>query len=178
MKTTLSYGFAMALAGGVVTLALYFLGYHTDPEKFSTSQWIGLPLYLAITVVLLVLGTRARRDEVPASEEFGYGRALWAGVQIVFFGALFGAVINFAYVQFINTDFADVVVQSQAAKLEEKGMGATQVEQMERMTRTMMKPGVFAFVTFIQAALSGVVIALITSAFARRTATTEPPALA
>ena len=86
-------------------------------------------------------------------------------------------MINFAYVKFINTDFADVVVQSQAAKMEAKGVGATQIEQMERMSRTMMKPGVFAFVTFIQAALSGVVIALITSAFVRRSAT-EPPALA
>ena len=66
MKTTLTYGFAMALAGGLVTLALFFLGYHTDSEKFSTSQWVGLPLFLAITVVLLILGTRARRDEVPA----------------------------------------------------------------------------------------------------------------
>jgi len=38
MKTYLTYGFAMAIAGALLSLVLYFLGYHSDPAKFATAQ--------------------------------------------------------------------------------------------------------------------------------------------
>lgn len=177
MKTYLTYGFAMALAGGLLTLILFFLGFHSDAEKMSTAQWVVIPIFLAITVVTLILGAKARREELPPTERFGYGRAFGGAMLILLFGALIGMVFNYAYVQFINPGFADVIIQSQAAKMEAKGLGPAQIERMENMTRMMMKPPIFAFVTFIQGMLAGTVIALITSAFVRREPTTVPPPL-
>jgi hypothetical protein len=178
MKTYLTYGFAMALAGGLLTLALFFLGYHTDPEKLETAQWISLPLFIAIAAVIIVLGTKARQAEVPASEPFGYGRALGAGVMIVLFSSLFGIVINFVYFQYINPEFVDVMVQVQTDKLENQGVGSSQIEQMEKGMRMMMKPPLLAFFGFVQAMIGGTLIALITAAFLRRPASAEPPAIA
>lgn len=178
MKTYLTYGFAMALAGGLITLALYFLGYHTDPQKAASAQWVALPFYLAATIILLVLGIKARRAELPLSEPFGYGRALGAGVMIILFSALFGIVFTYLYFQFINPGFPDVMVQVQAEKMEAKNLGATQIEQMERFTRMMMKPPVMAIFGFFQSMLVGTIIALITATFLRRPASSEPPIVA
>ncbi len=177
MKTYLTYGFAMALASGLLTLGLFFLGYHTDPAKLQSANWISFPLLIAITAVVLVLGTKARHAEVPLSEPFGYGRTLGAAVMIMLFASLFGMLINFAYFKFINPDFVDVLVQAQSDKLESKGLSADKIEQMEKGMRMFMKPPIMAVVGFLQAMLAGTVIALVTSAFVRRPASNEPPAL-
>lgn len=178
MKTYLTYGFAMALASGLLTLGLFFLGYHSDPAKLQSANWIGLPLFIAITAVVLVLGTKAKQAEVPPSEPFGYGRSLGAGVMIMLFASLFGMLINFAYFKFINPDFVDVMVQAQSDKLEATGASADKIEQMEKGMRMFMKPPMMAAFGFLQAMVAGTVIALITSAFVRRPASNEPPALA
>lgn len=178
MKTYLTYGFAMALAGGLITLALYFLGYHTDLQKAASGQWVGLPFYLAASVIILVLGIKARRAELPLSEPFGYGRALGAGVMVIMFAAFFGIIFNYVYFQFINPGFADLMVQVRAEQMEAKNMSATQIEQMERFTRMMMKPAVMAIGGFVQSMFVGTIIALITASFLRRPASAEPPPVA
>src|ERR1019366_1394786 len=42
MKTCSLYGFLSALAGALLLLALYFLGFHSDPAKLSAAKWIGM----------------------------------------------------------------------------------------------------------------------------------------
>ena len=178
MKTYLTYGFAMAIAGALVTLVLYFLGFHSDPAKVQSGQWISLPVLVAVTVVCIVLGTKARRAEIPPTEEFSYGRALGAGVMIVLFAALFGIVTNALYFSFINPNFVDVMVQAQSDKLAAKGMSSTQIEQMEKGMRFMMKPPILAVFGFLQGMFWGTIISLITSAFLKRPAgatSAEPP---
>ena len=177
MKTYLTYGFAMALAGALLTLVLFFLGYHSDPAKVQTAQWISIPLLIAITVACLVLGSKARSSELPATEDFGYGRALGTSVMIVLFAALFGVVTNALYTSFINPGFVDVLVQAQADKLEAKGVSSAQIEQMEKGMRFMMKPPLMAVFNFLGAMFWGTLIALITSAFVRRPAAAEEPPL-
>ena len=174
MKTYLTYGFVMALAGALLTLVLFFLGYHSDPSKVQAAQWISVPALVVITVACLVLGIKARRTDVPATEEFGYGRALGAGVMIVLFAAIFGTIFNAIYFSFVNPDFVDVMVQAQADKLEAKGVGPTQIEQMEKGMRFMMKPPLLAVFGFLQAMVWGTIIALLTAIFLRRPAAPDP----
>lgn len=174
MKTYLTFGFVMALAGALLTLALFFLGYHSDPAKIQTGQWISLPLLVVITVACLVLGIKARRADIPATEEFGYGRALGAGVMIVLFSAVFSVIFNAIYFSFINPDFVDVMVQAQTTKLEAKGIGSAQIEQMEKGMRFMMKPPLLAAFGFLQSMVWGTLIALITAAFLRRQPVAQP----
>ena len=93
MKTCSLYGFLLAVASAIVTLALYFLGYHSDPAKVGTGQLIGGLVILTASLIITALGIKARRAEVPESEPFGYGRALGAGVLVgVLAGVLAGLV--------------------------------------------------------------------------------------
>jgi hypothetical protein len=173
MKTYLTYGFVLALGGALVTLALFFLGYHSDPQKLQTAQWIGLPLFIGITVVVLIMGTKARQAEVPLSEPFGYGRALGACVLIVLFASVFSVVVNFIYFQYLNPDFTEIMVQSQIEKLESQGADPARIEGTEKGMRMMMKPPIMAIFGFFQAMISGTAISLIVAAFLRRPAVNE-----
>lgn len=178
MKTYLTYGFAMALAGALLVLALFFLGFHSAPEKIGTAQLIGTVGNIAIAVACIVLGTKARRDEVPATEPFGYGRALGAGVMISVFAGLFGILTTWLYFQVINPEMNELIVQSEIAKLEAKGMGSAEIETAESVMRKMMNPVLQSIFALIGTVFFGFIVSLITSAFLKRPATTEPPALA
>ncbi|HWA84595.1 MAG TPA: DUF4199 domain-containing protein [Opitutus sp.] len=178
MKTYVTYGFLVALGGALLNLVLFFLGFHSDVEKLSSAQWIGGCAGLAIGVTFTVLGTRVRRTEVPASEPFGYSRALGAAVMITLFAALFGALFNFIYMQFINPGFQDVIMQAQASKLEAKGLSGAQLEQAEKMTRMFTGPLISSCFNFLGGMFFGTIISLIIAAFVRRPATPAPVAAA
>ncbi len=179
MKTYLTYGLVMAIAGALLTLALFLLGFHTDPVKLQSAQWIGGGGGLVIGIVVIVLGTKARRAEVPATEGFGYGRALGTGVMIVLFGALFGIATNLLYTQIINPHMTDILMQAQIDKWEAAGMSSAKIEQAEAMMRKMMHPAIQAVFGFIGGMCFGTLISLITAAFLKREATSaEPPVVA
>lgn len=180
MKIYLNYGLVMAAAGAALAITLYLLGFHSDPEKLTTAQTLGAVGGVVIAATCITLGTLARRALVPPTEEFGYGRAFGAGVAIAAYSALFGIVTTYAYAKFINPEFVDVIVQSQMARLEERGLSASQLEAAEKTVRTMSGPGVQAFFGFFGGILFGTLISLVTAAFLRRRAVTEsfvvPPA--
>ena len=102
MKTCFLYGFLLAVAGSILILVLYFLGFHSDPAKLAAGNWIGGVLGLGIGISLTVLGVKARRSEVPENVEFGYGRALGAGVLISLFASILSTIFNYVYAAFIN----------------------------------------------------------------------------
>ena len=175
MKTYLTYGFAMALASILLNLVLYFAGFHSDASKLGTGQLLGMCGGAGIAIVCIVLGTKAHRAEVLANqEEFSYGRALGTGVMITLFAALFGIVTGHLYMNVINPGMKDIILQSQVAKMEAKGMPADKLEQMEAFTRKMMTPALMAAIGFVSAMFSGTVISLISAAFLKRSVSDLP----
>lgn len=178
MKIPLTYGFFMTLAGLLLSLALYFLGFHSDAVKLQSAQWISNIGLLVICVVFLVLGTKAQRAATPPTEDFGYGRALWTGVKIAFFAALFGIVTNYLYVRVINPGFTDIIIQAQLDKMEAKGMSSAQMEQAEKGVRFFMGPVMMSCFVFIGGVFWGTILSLITAAFLKRKSTSDLPPMA
>lgn len=180
MKTYLAFGFALALAGSVLTFALYLLGFHSDPAKVDTGQFISMIAMAAIAVFCIVAGTKTRRASAPPDEEFGYGRALGAGVLISLFAGLFNVVGNLVYMQLINPEFRDVLVAAQVQKWEAAGMNSQQIESAETVMRKMMHPAIQAVSAFFGTLIIGSILSLITAAFLKRpaapfTGDTPPP---
>lgn len=175
MKIPLLYGLYMTLAGFLLTLALYFLGFHADAAKLQQAQWVSNIGLLVICVTFLVLGTKAQRAQIPTTDDFGYGRALWTGVKIAFFAALFGIVTNFLYTRVINPHFTEVIIQAQLDKMEAKGMSSAQMEQAEKGVRFFMGPIMMSCFVFIGGIFWGTILSLITAAFLKRKATGVQP---
>jgi predicted neutral ceramidase superfamily lipid hydrolase len=174
MKTYVTYGLLWAVAGAILTLAMFFLGFQSDLEKFKSGQLIAMVGGLIISIVFIVLGTKARRAEVPASEGFSYGQALGAGIMVGLFATLFGIVFNFIYTHYINTGMQDLIIQAQVDKWEAKGMSGAQLEGAEKMMRKTMNPAIQAVFYLVFGMIFSVIISLITSAFLKREPVEEP----
>ena len=181
MKIYLTYGGAMAIANALVMFALFFAGLHDTSAKLDTAQWIQICTSVIIGVACIVLGTKARRATVPATESFGYGSALGTGVLITLFAALIGIFTGLLYTSVVNPHFSEVIVQAQADKLAEKGIPADKIEQIQKVTATMMKPPVMAVMGFVSSLFFGTLISLVTAAFLKRPAVEDfgesPPPL-
>ena len=174
MKTYLTYGSAMAGGGFLLILVLYILGFHSDPAKLDTAQWVGGCGSLGIAITCIVLGTKARRAQVPSTEGFGYGSALGTGVLIALFASLLGLATTFLYNGVINPHFTEVMMQAQANKMEAKGLSADQIEKIQGMSAMFMKLPVLMVSGFLFNMFFGTVISLISAAFLKRDDREEP----
>lgn len=178
MKTPLIYGLYMALGALLLNLALYFTGFHSDVDKLGTAQMISSIGGLAIGIAFIVLGTKARRAEVPATEEFGYGRAFLTGVQIGIFACLFSVVTNILYMNVVNSGLRELMMQAQINKWEAAGLSSDRIEQAEKMMRKMMSPVMQAVIGTIFGMVFCTLISLVTAAFLKRPATAAQPPVA
>jgi uncharacterized membrane protein len=180
MKPYLTYGAFIAIGNAVITLVLYLVGFHSEPEKLSTANYVSLLGGLVIGISLLIIGVRARRSLAPTTEDFTYGNALGAAVMISLFATLFGVAFQFIYQSFINPAFADVTIQAQINAMQAKGIPSEHIEKAEGMMRMMLKPAVQAVTGFIFGMIINVLVSLIVAAFLRRKAIadqTAPPPL-
>ncbi len=175
MKTNSLFGLILAVATAVLTLVIYFLGLHSDPAKLPAAQWVGGLGGLAIGVTVTALGIKARRAEVPESEDFGYGKAFGSGVQISLVAAILGSIFNYVYTAFINTGYTDVLVQNQLDKLQAKGISGNQLDQAEKMIRLFSSPVAVALMGLIIGFIFGLLISLVIAAFLKRAARGVPP---
>lgn len=178
MKTSLTYGAGMALAGALLVFVLYFLGFHSDVERLPVGQKIQM---IGGTVILaggLIFGIRARRAETPPEEPFGYGRALGAGTLIALFSSLFGAIFSYIYSAFINPAFPELMVRSEVAKLEAQNLAPEAIEGAEKFIRMMSSPAASMVFGFIIGFVMSFIAALIVAAFIRRPASDVPPPIA
>ena len=170
MKTTFFYGVIMAIASILLNYAMYFLGFHDSVAKFATGQMIAGIAGMVIGIVCLVLSVRARRAETPTTEGFGYGRSLIASFMTALWSTILTIISWVLYLTVVNPGVRDIMVQSELAKLEAKGLSSTQIEQAEGMIRMMMGPVPQALIGFCVGLVIWTLISLIIAAFIRRPA--------
>lgn len=177
MKTYLTYGLAISFALAVLSLISHILGLSTSAERLGTAMIIGIAGLLVILTTGIVLGTKAARSSVPPNEGFTYGRAFTSGVLIALFAAAGGAVFNAVYFAYIHPDHAEITVQWTTSLMEKMGAPESEIERTVQDIRA--KSGVVRQVLngAVFTVILGAVISLVTSAFLKRPATEEIPAL-
>jgi hypothetical protein len=176
MKTCALYGFISALGGAFLTLILFFAGFHSDPAKLAAATWVGGLGGLGIAITCLALGIKARRQEVPANQEFGYGAALGAGFLISVVSSLLSAIFTYVYYSFINPAFIDIILQDKMAKLEASGVSGDRLDKAEAGMKMFMGPIPQAVSVVIGGIIIGVLISLIVAAILKRPTPPKVPA--
>jgi hypothetical protein len=177
LKTSLTYGFLIALSTFLLSLIMFITGMHSDPAHLGLAQLVGSLGGLAFGILFLVLGIRAQRSAVPAGEGFGYGRAFGAGFGIQVWASVFSVLTNYLYSSVINPHFKEVVAQAQAAKMQAQGMTSDQIEKAQSVMHFFMSPVAQAIATFFATLFFGTIVALIVAAFLKRTAERDPNAI-
>jgi hypothetical protein len=175
MKTPLLYGTLSALINALCMFGLFFAGFHDAPEKIGTAQGISAIIGVIGAVVCMALAMHTRRAELPADQPWTYGSAFGTGLLVGIFGALIGAVVFYVYAAIVNPHFIDVVVQSNIAKMEAKGMSQAQIDQAEPMMRRFSSPTLLCVFSLIGGTLFSAVEAAIVAIFYRNRAVALPP---
>ncbi len=114
---------------------------------------------------------------MPASEDFGYGAALGAGVLISLVGAVLSAIFTYVYHAFINPGFSDILVQDALSKMEGKGIPSAQMDKIESFDRILFSPPAMAAIALIFGFIFGVIISLVVAAIVKKPAPAKTPAL-
>jgi hypothetical protein len=174
MKHYALFGFISALAGAFLILILYFLGFQSDAAHMGVSNWVGGVVGFAIGITCIVLGVKARRAEVPMTEDFGFGRSFKAAFAVSFFSTIFGDMFNTVYLTLINPALNESRLQDQLTKLENSGMAGDKLDHAESMAHTMFSPLPQAGVYLIIGAIFGAILSLIIAGFLTRPATLPP----
>lgn len=177
MKTPLLYGVTMAIASAVLTLALFFAGYHSDPTKMKTAQAVAMVIGLGVNITGICLGIRAQRAELPPEKPFSYGQAVVSGLLVGLCAAFFISLFQVIYMSLINPGFVDTLIQQQSSALEAKGMNSDQIEKATGVMRFMFHPALQFGLGVLGGAFWGLVISLIAAAFLKRTGSEEMPPL-
>jgi len=164
MSTTLLYALIMAIAQVVVTLISYFLGYQTD--HMASGRWFQL-IPLVVSIVILVLGIKAVREEQPG-KGLSYGKGVGTGALITLYSCIIGSVYAYIHFTYVNPNFADYVVEVSREKWASAGMSDSQMENAEKGVRWFTKPAVQAIASFIIGNIFGVILSLIIAAFLKR----------
>lgn len=166
MSTKFIYALTLTVCGALLNLLLYFTGFQT--EKLATGQylnWLGFVIMFAV----LWLGIKAVREEAP-EKGLSYGRGVGTGTLISLYSGLMSSVYSFIHFKFVNPEFADYQLALIRPNWEAAGIGDAQMEQMEKMTRTMMSPVAQAIMTPIFVVLFGLILSLIIAAILKRPA--------
>lgn len=167
MKTPLTYGVIMAVASALLTLILFFVGFHDSPEQMQSGagKFIAVVGPLAISITCLALAMRDKRSNTPDDAPWGYGSAVWTGVLTAVFATLLGAVFAYLYFAVINPSMTEVLYQTEVAKMEDKGLPPEQIDRAEQFMRKMLSPGIMTVFQSIGGFLVAVVLSLIVAIF-------------
>jgi len=180
MKIPLTYGALIAIVNTILSLALFFLGYHSDAAKLESLGIAPNILPLVVMIAGMALSVRARRAETPPGEAFSYGKAFATALLTGVISGVVGAILYFGYLAFINPDFISVQSQMQYDKLAAQGKTAQQIEAIQKMAGFFLKPVIQTIFIMIMSAILSVILGLIVAIFFRREAkapmmATPPP---
>jgi hypothetical protein len=178
MKNSLTYGFVLALAGALLAMLLFFLGFNDTAEKMQSAKWISMILGIVIAIVVIVIGVKDKRAQTPADRPWTYGSAFAAGFMIGLFGALFSAIFQYVFFTYIDPGIQDIIWQAQRAAFEAKGLTADKIDQIEPMVRKWSSPIAVSLFAFVGAVVFNTIISLVVGAFTKDRPGSEPPALA
>jgi hypothetical protein len=172
MSTKFFYAVVLTVCIIVLQLLLFLLGYQT--EKLATGQYLAW-LSMVILAVVLWFGIKAVREERPG-KTLTYGQGVGAGLLISLYGGLMSAVYAIIHLKFINTNYADYIMDLSRAKWAAAGMTQDQMARFEGFTRKLISPWVQAPMGVFFTVLFGLIFSLIIAAILKREKPVAAPA--
>jgi len=163
----------MAAAGAGLMLILNLCGFHNDPNKFLIGFVLGFLGAVTLTIIGLILGIRAVRNE-HGTGRFTYGQALLAGLAITAFSTVASTAFQIVYIKLINPTYSETAIQWTQAMMERANVPSDKVEA--KITEMREKSGVGYQIRngLIGGIIFGGLVSLITSAFLKRVPENEP----
>ena len=160
-STMLNYGLVLGLTTIFINLIAYAIGIHLDQD------WrIGLLGFIAM-IIIIVLGIR--NFKAVNSNLITWGQCVKIGVGISIISAVIGIVYNLIFINFIEPEFMNLLMEKQVMAWEEANMTSEQIEGAKSMMETFSSPAITSAIGIVAAAFFGFIISAIAGAIMKRT---------
>jgi len=158
-KSNLNNGIILGLAGVVFTLVLWFL-------EQTMNKTLGY-IWLLVLIVALFFLIKSYRDNYLRGF-ITYGQSLGAGVVIMIYYSIIGAIFAFILYKFIDPGLIDKMLALSEESMVERGIPESAMEQGMKVQQKIMTPGVLALISIITTVFYGTIMSLLVSIFTRR----------
>ena len=160
-NTMLNYGLVLGLTSRFINLIAYALGIHLDQD------WrIGIMGFVAMIIIIFlgIKNFKAANDDL-----ITWGQSVKIGVGVSIVSALIGIIYNLIFINFIEPDFMNLLLEKQVILWEEANMTSEQIEASKSMMETFSSPAITSAIGIVAAAFFGFIISAIAGAIMKRT---------
>lgn len=157
----LNYGVYLGIISILVNVVLY------ATDSLIENSWIGGIVSFLAMIVILVLGIK--KFKFDNNNILSFGQAVKVGVGIAIVSAVIGIVYNLIFLNFIEPDFQNQMLEVQKQAWEEANMTSEQIESAAEMTKRFSNPAITSAISIVAAAFFGFIISAIAGAIMKRT---------
>ena len=153
-------GVILGVASIVLSLVMYATGSHLDPH------WSNSIISAILFIGVIAYGTSKFKE---ANGGFmSWGQGVKVGVGIAVLAGLIVVIYNYIFMNFIEPDFMNQMMELQNQKLMDGGMTEEQIEAANEMGKSFQSPAIMAAMGIIGYAIGGFIVAAITSAIMKK----------
>ena len=153
-------GIILGVASILFALVLYATGNHLSPH-WSVSILNGI-----IFIGIIIYGIKQFKE---ANDHFlSWGQGVKIGVGVAIVGSLIVVIYNYLFMNFIEPDFMNQMMEVQNQTYLDQGLTEEQIEAANKMTSSFSTPGIMAAVGIISYAIGGFIVAAIGAAIMKK----------
>ncbi len=156
--------------GGLIFVVYGLLGNiigFARPSAGMMSLVLNGLISLALYIGLMVIAIRHYRDnENGGAVTFGQGFLIGLGIALIV--AVFSAVFNYIYMNFIEPDYLEITLREMESMYESLGMSEEQLEMMMEEAQKNMSPGKMLMQGILFSGIFGAIVAAIVAAILKR----------
>lgn len=159
-KTSLNAGLIFGLISIVISLIFYVTDLAVTASGYSF--WISLIVWIG--AIVFAHNQYKKKGDGFMTYGTGIGIGTLTSVVIATLSSIFSAI----YTSLIDTQFNERVIEQSRRTLEESGISDEMIDQSMKWTELMFNPAVQIISSILIAALAGLILSLIITAFTRK----------
>ncbi|NNF02714.1 MAG: DUF4199 domain-containing protein [Bacteroidia bacterium] len=158
-----SIGIRFGMIGALISIIFSVVVYLMSWQMQSWQQWLPYIL-LFIIVFLAVKSFRETKEENLIS----FGECFKVGMIVTGVMVLVSMIWVYVYMQFIDPELVEMIMEKQITQMEDRGMSDEQIEQALSMSENFMSPPMMAIFAGVAQGIAGAIISLIVAAFMQK----------
>lgn len=158
-SANLTNGLILGLAGIVWSLAMWFMDL-----TFNQAQGY---IYMIVQIAILFFLMKSYRDNYMHGQ-ITYGQSVGAGVVIVLYSAIIGAIFMYLLYTVIDPGLTDKQMAFLEETMQKKGIPQEAIDSGMAIQRKIMKPQIMAPFSILGSMFWGTILSLIISIFIKR----------
>jgi len=154
-KIMLNYGLYLGIVSIIISVAVYALGMHYEQD------WKNMVIGIIVMFVIIFLGIKKYKEF--NSGYLTIGQALKTGIGIALIGGIIGVIYSYIFMNFIEPDFMDKMMELQQQKMIEDypQLSDEQIETQIELMNKFSTPLISSAFQIIGSLFFGFVISLI-----------------